>query len=202
MRKQSAIVLVTLISVVGCAIPGGVSHGGPTWELDDRVAEVEVARSGHIRSIRFDGEEEFTPVEHGVVPSIVDGLAFYGRDLPLAAYFTVRDGVEYLALWNPWWCRLIFKEFAEIVGSIFIELPYELDDPMIIKYPQQTVTISERGEAVDFGGGPELLTVWFAEEPVTEFDFYGFRKFTLFEFFEEDTRNVISRNVVIEEPFD
>jgi hypothetical protein len=61
----------------------------------------------------------------------------------------------------------------------------------------QVVTIFEN--EVDFGGGPELLTFDFRTEAAAGIRFRGYRRFTLLEFFDPRTKEVISRNVITAE---
>jgi hypothetical protein len=198
-RSLSAIVSITLMIVVLTMISS--AHAGPQWKLEDRIAEVELTPDGKIRSLRYEGEEEFVPVEDGVVPSRVAGLSFYARDLQLSVYLAEK-GYKLFGIHSPWVCRTVLKDVSKIEGPIFVQFAKSAEDVNTIKYPDgQVVRISGGGSEVDFGGGPELPTFWYEQEAATGLDFLGFRTFTLFEFFDPQSEQIISRNIVAEAPF-
>jgi hypothetical protein len=183
------------------------------------ASEVRLARAQFIHrpSIREASRRDFTPVEQGVVPSLVSDLAFFGRKLRLATYLGAISDSElaqpgqYLGLWNPWICRVVFLKASEIVSSIVVTIPYQDEEPMMIEYnlkssqAKRTITISGQNAEVETSDGANLPNFRFlgsTPQPVSGVDFQGFREFTLFEFFESEENDVIvSRNVVTTVPF-
>jgi hypothetical protein len=167
------------------------------WELEARVIEVQMTKSGQIFTVRYEGLEEFVPVEQGVSTEVVDGLSFYARDLDLQLYYGEEDGNIIVGYRNSQWCRTVFEDISKIVGLVRIDLDLS-DGNMEVEFPHgQVVTVYE--SEVDFGDGPELRIVDFRKEAVSGIPLRGFRSFTLFEFFDPETKEVISRNVVATE---
>lgn len=199
---KSAIIASAALSFVASST-WAPAAAGPEFNLEDRIVEIELNRSGELRAIRFEDEKEFTPVVEGFTPALVRDLATYVRHILLDVYFAEQDGTLFAGYHHPTVCRFIFKDMADIVGPVFVDLPLAADGDMVIKFPDgQTVTISGSSGEVDFGGGPELLTFYLPEEPITGIDIVGYSGFKIFEFFQPDTQLVVSRNAVTSAPFE
>jgi hypothetical protein len=176
-RRKSLIVIFG--AFFGCIVAGDVTRAGPEWSVEDQVAEMELSPSSQLLSVRYEGENEFSRVEQGIVKSAVEGLSFHVRRLPLAVFLVERadevqpdvreavknalygipKGTQMVCRWNTYTCRSVCDEIGRMPGSVFVELPLGDEDRWRIKYPDgQIVTISDQGAVVDFGEGPELLT--------------------------------------------